>query len=87
MLILRGATSAQSKAGSNRLMTCVEAWSALTNAVVHLSRIPGLSWARKLQHILLKAVAIVGYHWGKLTTLDAPPIQAGPCPAVTQQSG
>ena len=68
-------------------MTCVEAWSALTSAVVHLSRLPGLSWVRKLQLTVLKAVAIAGYHWGKLTTLDAPPTRAVPMPAVTQLTG
>ncbi len=68
-------------------MTCVAAWSALRNAVMHLSRLPGLSWVRKVQLILLKAVAIVGYHWGKLTTLKAPPSRAVPMPAVTQLGG
>ncbi len=29
---------------------------------------PGLSWTRRLQLFLLKAVAITGYHWGKFTT-------------------
>ncbi|KAK9845930.1 hypothetical protein WJX81_006218 [Elliptochloris bilobata] len=68
-------------------MTCVEAWSALTNAIVHLSRVPGLSWVRKLQLILLKSVAIVGYHWGKLTTMNAPPARTPDYVVLVDDSG
>lgn len=55
-------------------MTAVECLHAVKFALWHVCTLPGLTWYQRIQLALLKLVAVVGYHHGKLQALqDLPP--------------
>lgn len=52
-------------------MTAVECLHAVKVALWHVFTMRGLTWLQRLQLSLLKIVAVLGYHHGKVKALQA----------------